>query len=283
MTSAHKHYQNYSFKDLISFSENNINKHKTLTPIETIHINETTETSLDTLGLKGYSAYNLNPTGIMSLITCINDPILYSLSTKGIRLQQIIEQTTILQEQTETLKNTPISRKRRKIHDLIAASYNGTHFEDKDYIDLFHGISVLCNTHFILMKSSVNDDIEDGTTHNNSIKGEIIFSSDPVNWKRENTIWIADYRARWVAIPSENHSINIHTILANWLSSIEDKGWIVQWHDINATKTEIVEQLSLLPTWKDTDKKLSKDILSFRLGRANTLRLFTKWSSNIED
>ena len=281
MTTPIKQYQNVSFKELISYSENNPNRNRILDSIEIQSAKSSQETSLDKLGLKGYTAFNLNPSGIVSLYACISDPSSYSLSAKGARLQQIIEYTTKLQEQTDELKNTSLSRKRKKIHDLIGASYNGTKFEDKDYIELFTGISLMRNIYFVLMKSAVQENIEEGEKqYDSSLKGEIVFSSDPTNWKQEYPVWVVDYRARWVAIPSEQHAQDLHKILANWLSTIEQTGWIIQWPEADGTKVEILEQLSQLPTWQQTDKKLTKDVLGARLGRANCIKVFTKWMTN---
>lgn len=273
-----KQYQNVSIKELLSYSSNNPNRNSTLDSIETISDKSSQETSLDKFGLKGYSAFNLNPSGIMSLFACIQDPSSYSLSNKGARLQLIIDLTTELQEQTDSLKNTALGRKRRKIHDLIGASYNGTAFEEKDYLELFSGISLMRDIHFVLMKSIIQDNIENGEKqYDSALKGEVVFSSDPATWKQENPIWVADYRGHWVAVPSNQHTIDMHKILANWLSTIEQTGWVIQWPEADGTKTEIVEQLSVLPTWQITDKKLVKEVLAVRLGRANCIKLFTKW------
>lgn len=281
MTTPVKQYQNISFKELITFSENNPNRDRNLDSIEVLQTKPSQETSLDKLGLKGYTSINLNPTGVISLLACVTDPTTYSLSPKSIRTQLIMELTTKLQEKTEQLKNTSLYRKRKKIHDLMGASYNGTLLEDKDYMDLFGGISVLENTHFVLMKSAVQENIEEGEKqYESSLKGEIVFSSDPVTWKRENPVWIADYRARWIAIPTENNAQDLHKIIALWLSNIEQSGWIVQWPEVDGTKVEILEQLSQLPTWQITDKKLTKELLASRLGRANSIRVFTKWMSD---
>jgi hypothetical protein len=275
---AKPQYQNVGIKDLLSYSNNNPNRSRTLDSIEIVSDKSTQETSLDKLGLKGYSALNLNPTGIMSLIACIQDHNTYSLSNKGARLQLIIDLTTKLQEQTDTLKNTALGRKRRKIHDLIGASYNGTAFEEKDYLELFSGISLMRDIHFVLMKSIIQDTIENGEKQtDSSLKGEVVFSSDPSTWKKDNPVWVADYRGHWVAIPSAENAVDIHKILATWLTSIEQTGWVVQWPEVDGTKTEIVEQLSVLPTWQITDKKLVKEVLAVRLGRANCIKLFTKW------
>jgi hypothetical protein len=273
-----KQYQNVSIKELLSYSSNNPNRNRTLDSIEIVSNKSSQETSLDKFGLKGYNAFNLNPSGIMSLFACIQDHGSYSLSNKGARLQLIIDLTTELQEQTDTLKNTALGRKRRKIHDLIGASYNGTAFEEKDYLELFSGISLMRDIHFVLMKSIVQDNIENGEKqYDSALKGEVVFSSDPSTWKQENPIWVADYRGHWVAVPSDQSAQDLHKILANWLSTIEQSGWVIQWPEVDGTKTEIVEQLSILPTWQITDKKLVKEVLAVRLGRANCIKLFTKW------
>jgi hypothetical protein len=284
MTTPVKQYQNVSFKELIAYSENNPNRDRALDSIEIIPVKPTLETSLDKLGLKGYKAFTLNPTGILSLVACINDPNNYAFSPKNVRTQLIIELATKLQERTDELKNTALSRKRKKIHDLIGATYNGANLEDKDYADLYLGISFLTNTNFVLMKSAVQENVEEGEKqYDSSLKGEIVFSSDPTNWKQDQAVWIADYRARWVAVPTENSASNIHKILALWLATVEQTGWIVQWPEVDGTKTEIVEILSQSPSWQITDKKLTKEVLAMRLGRANTVKLFTNWMMNTND
>jgi hypothetical protein len=284
MTTPIKQYQNVSFKELIAYSENNPNRDRALDSIEIIPVKPAQETSLDKLGLKGYKAFTLNPTGILSLVACINDPNNYAFSPKNVRTQLIIELATKLQEKTDELKNTALSRKRKKIHDLIGATYNGTVLEDKDYMDLYSGISFLTNTNFVLMKSATQETVEEGEKqYDSSLKGEVVFSSDPTNWKSDQPVWIADYRARWVAVPTENNAPNIHKILAVWLATVEQTGWIVQWPEVDATKAELVEQLSVLPTWQITDKKLTKDVLAVRLGRANCIKVFTKWFMNTDD
>lgn len=281
MTTPIKQYQNVSFAELIKYSENNPNRNRTLESIEIQSIKQIQDTSLDKLGLKGYTAINLAPSGVVSLLACILDPANYSLSPIGARTQLISELATKLQEKTDDLKNTSIYRKRKKIYDLIGASFNGSKFEDKDYLDLFCGISHLENIHFVLLKSAVQENIEEGEKqYDSGLKGEIIFSSDPSNWKRENPVWIADYRARWVAIPSEEKAKDIHSFIATWFTTIEQLGWVIQWPQVELTKVELIEKLSILPTWQETDKKLTKDILSSRLGRANCIKVFTNWMLN---
>jgi hypothetical protein len=278
MTTPVRQYQNISYKELMSFTENNPNRDRNLTPIEIQTIIPLQETPLDILGLKGYTAFNLNPSGPISLCVCINNPNYYMIANKGAKLQSIIDMTTYLQEKTEELKNSHLSRKRKKIHDLIGSAYNGTRLEDKEYTDIFSGISFIQNTQFVLMKSAVQENIEEGEKqYSDSYKGEIVFSSNPINWKKDVPTWIADFRARWVAIPTEQYAMPINKVIGEWLSTIEQKGWIIQWPESELTKTEIIEYLSVLPTWQQSDKSLKKEVLASRLGKSMCIKLFTKW------
>ena len=288
MTTPHKQYQNVSFGELLAFSKQNPNRHRPLESIE-VHI-AATDPSLDSFHLPGYTSFNVNPAGIISILSCISDPQFYSLAPANARMQQLIEYSTKLQQQTDDLTHTSLARKRKKIHDLIAVSYNGGTFQEKDYLDLYHGLSLMTKQHFILIKEAVQDHIEDplserrGMDHEtkceSSHKGEIIFSSDPMTWNHDYTLWVADYRGRWVAIPSEIHAQPLSTIAADWLCTMEQHGWTVQWPEIDATKIQLVSQLSQLPTWKETDRKLTKDVLSVRLGRALSLRVFANWTTH---
>jgi hypothetical protein len=279
MTTPAKQYQNVSFQELLQFAQTNPNRAQTLDAIEVIATKAAQETSLENLGLKGYQAYHLNPTGIISLLVCIADPTYYSLAAPAARTQQIIDMATTLQEQTEQLRNSHLTRKRKKIHDLIGAAYNGAVLEDKDYLDLFAGLAYLKEIQFVMLKSAVQEEIEEGKKqYDSALQGEILFSSSPEVWKRDRPVWIVDYRTRWVAVPSENHAKPSSTFLHTWLPEIEQNGWIVQWPEVEGTKAELVAELSTLPSWQPADKSLLKDTLAVRLGKIKTLRNLSDWS-----
>jgi hypothetical protein len=279
MTTPAKKYQNVSYKELLSYSEQNPNRNRTLASITATQL--TQDTSLDKLGLTGYTAANITPCGILSLLATIADPSYYAMAPKHVRTQLIIDLSTSLQQQTDHLSNTSLARKRRKIHDLIGAAYNGASFQDKEYLELFHAISIMRGLHFVLMKEAIQDKIEDDeVSYDSALKGEIIFSSDPSTWKRENPIWVVDYRARWAAIPTEQSSIAMHQMIGGWLSVIEQKGWMIQWPEVDATKTQLVEILSSSSEWKETDKKLSKETLAYRLSKVKAYRAFAHWMKN---
>ena len=282
MTTPAKKYQNVSYHELQAYSQHNPNRSCILPSIDGVNVplKEEHGVSSDFMGLIGYAATNLTPASILSVMACIADPGYYSLLPQNIRTQHIIDLSTKLQEQTDNLKNTSLSRKRKKIYDLIGAAYNGSAFQDKDYLDLYHGLAHMNQLQFILVKETVQDAIEEGKTgtdeKSTEVKGEIIFSSDPSNWTRDYPVWVADYRGRWVAISEENTLL--HPLVGEWLASMEQKAWIIQWHEVDGTKTELVEKLSAMPGWQETDKKHLKEVLALRLGRANAMKLFTSWA-----
>lgn len=285
MTTPAKKYQNVSYNELLSYSQHNPNRSCLLPSIDTLKVSEEHVITSDFMGLVGYASINLTPASILSVMACIADTGYYSLLPQNVRTQHIIDLSTKLQEQTDNLKNTSLSRKRKKIYDLIGAAYNGTTFQDKDYLDLYHGLAHMNQLQFILLKETVQDAIEEGkigtgekstNETGTEVKGEIIFSSDPSNWKQEYPVWVADYRGRWVATSEENTPL--HPLVGEWLIAMEQKAWFIQWHEVDGTKTEIVEKLSVMPGWQETDKKHLKDVLALRLGRANAMKVFTSWS-----
>ena len=286
MTTPAKKYQNVSYNELLAYSQHNPNRSSVLPSFDGVNVplKEEHGVSSDFMGLIGYAATNLTPASILSVMACIADPGYYSLLPQNVRTQHIIDLSTKLQEQTDNLKNTSLLRKRKKIYDLIGAAYNGSAFQDKDYLDLYHGLAHMNQLQFILLKETVQDAIEEGKTgevykgtdeKSTEVKGEIIFSSDPSNWKRDYPVWVADYRGRWVAISEE--TTPLHPLVGEWLAAMEQKAWLIQWHEVDGTKTELVEKLSAMPGWQETDKKHLKDVLALRLGRANAMKLFTSW------
>ena len=258
-------YQNVSFADLMGFASVNPRNGQGLAPIRA---ESTTDTAME--GLPHYSICNLMPASPLSVIACIADPTMYSLTALNLRIQQLSELTTMLQLRTEELKGGTLLRKRKAIHDLIGAAFNGSRLDAKDCLVLYQGLAHLMNVHFILLQdatAAASADRKEETmgevTGEAVARGSIHFSSDPARWS--HPIWIADFRGQWVAVPSDRTAS-----FADWLGHMEEK-WTIEWPIVDGTKAEIVAQLQALPGWKDTDRKHLKDTLAQRLGRLQAL------------
>lgn len=284
MTTKPKVYQNYRFDELIEFSQQNPHRSRKLSPIgisSVVSLKDEKETtrgsSMAGLGLDGYTLVDLRPSGLLSLIVCIDDPHAYMLSTPSVRSQQIIESCTRLQQRTDDLRNGPLARKRKRVYELLGSVYNeSTTLEEKDYHDLFHAMEYLEEVYFIRMNRAIQHEMEsDKKEQINTLS----FSSSPLLWKRDRPIWIVDAHCRWIAIPTDTLQ-SLHEKIGDWLPVISDKGWKIEWPEIDASKAELIEQLIALGSWQETDKKWTKDVLSQRLGKEKTIQLFKKWKSH---
>ena len=290
MTTPARVYQNVSYQELLRYAETNPHRARTLDSME-IRMSIVKETSLDSLLLPGYTAFSLYPTGIISLFACLSDPHYYMLAPPSVRTELIMALTTTLQEEVEILRTTPLARKRKHLYELIGKAFHGARMEEKDYDDLFQGIAYIREIQFVIMKEAVQERVEEGNGKRDGngvrdqeeyvpsgVKGEIHFSSNPMNWKKENATWLADHHARWVAMPSGASARPFSSLVGEWIVDMEGRGWIVQWPEVEATKVELVAQLSTRPTWQETDRKQLKEVLAVRLGKALTLQLFHSWA-----
>ena len=289
MTTPARVYQNVSYQELLRYAETNPHRARTLDSME-IRMSIVKETSLDSLLLPGYTAFSLYPTGIISLFACLSDPHYYMLAPPSVRTELIMTLTTTLQEEVEILRTTPLARKRKHLYELIGKAFHGARMEEKDYDDLFQGISYIREIQFVIMKEAVQERVEEGHGKRDDnekvreeayvpsgVKGEIHFSSNPMNWKKEHATWLVDHHARWVAMPSGASARPFSSLVGEWIVDMEGRGWIVQWPEVEATKVELVERLSARPTWQETDRKLLKEILAVRLGKLTTLQQFASW------
>jgi hypothetical protein len=230
-------------------------------------------------GWMGYTIQDVEPSGLLSMAVCMEDPHAYALSTPFIRSQQVMEVCTRLQERTEELRNGPLMRKRKRVYELLGALYHGsTVLEEKDYADLFLALEVFQDAHFVRLHRLVQDSIEGtATTKGKGVTAHethtLSFSSSPLLWKQDRPIWLVDAPGRWMAIPTDTVQPMAEG-MGEWLKEAEEKGWKVEWPEAEGNKTELVEQLMALGTWQEGDKKLTKDILSARLGREKMLRRF---------
>ena len=301
MTSKPKVYQNYRFDELVAFSQQNPHRSRTLSPMEVTHSGHRkggqeearkggerdrarqrgveTEAEKSVWGWKGYTMIDVEPSGILSMVVCMEDPHAYALSTPSIRSQLVIDVCTRLQQRTDELKQGPLMRKRKRIYEILGALYNGsTTLEEKDYSDMFLALEVFQEAYFVRLHRAVQEVVEGSGSGSGSAMARethtLTFSSSPLLWKKDRPIWLVDAHGRWMVVPTDTVQPMAES-LGNWLRNVEEKGWKVEWPEAEGTKTEIVEQLTALGVWEEGDKKQTKDVLALRLGREKTLRTFS--------
>lgn len=278
--------QNVSISDLLSWSETNPNRSKNLTPIEVLSdevvvrmkdLTETKESSLSSIRLDKFESINLTPSGMLSAIAFMSDKV-YQYSAVSSRNMFLRELATKLQQDTDNLAGSSFARKRKKVHDGIATLANGGAVKPEDWIDIFSCLAFMTNIQLVFVQMSTIEETkkDDDEESENDVK-HIYFSSNPSTWTREHKIWIVDYYGRWVASPKDDVSIGT---LTEWLEDIEIYGWNVHWHiDSSLKKEELVQQLSLMPSWQKEHEKLKKDTLAIRLAKMqsiNKLELITQ-------
>jgi len=253
----HGNRQDFPFATLVEWIKTNPNKSKQLAPIEIskgvnfqLEIEDNILT-LDSIGLPRFKCITTN--GPLATIGWIKDAV-YRDQQKPERLRELV---TEWQKSTDNLSDGLI-RKRRKIHDGIGSLANsGT---CKDWLEVFGSIGIMNKIQFIFVK--------DTETEGQESEKLIAFSSNPTTWKSDEEIWVADYNGRWLGMPENDALIDI----VEWLEDAPIRGWTVDWQPVKGTKEEIIEIFSHLPSWRPEMRKLLKDDLAQRLGRALAVR-----------
>lgn len=281
----HGGHINVSIAQLLEWSQTNSYKHHTLVPIRTeipVEGPDTTGSPLERLKLPTYSAIPLQPSGMLSAIAFVRDP-LFSEATPNMRAGMLRELATKLQMETDSLAGGRWARKRKRIYDGIGALANGAPMKDEDAYELFCGLAAVCDFQFVFVRFADSVDEKGIGARGGGAgagagagaaaaagaegDGSITFSSDPCTWSLDKPTWIVDVHGRWIALPPEAEGPVVRRLSA-WLSDLEEtRKWTVAWPEAEGTKTEIVAALQESPAWQSAHSKLLKDELARRLGR----------------
>lgn len=274
-----KTYQNVSFSQLNDWSKYNPSRSHVLAPIKIQPVmNSATSTGspMTDLFLPTYYAVPLQPSGILSAFAWIRDP-LFMDATTSVRNSIVRVLATTLQLESDTLSGSKFARKRRRIFDGIASALHGSALKDTDWMDVFCALAHMSSVQLVFVRQAkgLEEAAEGGPVSlEGASKGALSFSSDPSTWLKSIPTWIVDWHARWIAVPDDTDTVPTSERIIPWLMNTERGGWIIEWPTTDATKEQIVEELTLLPTWKSTDAKLKKDVLASRLGRARVIQNF---------
>jgi hypothetical protein len=266
MSSVHGYRQDFPFSQVVEWIKINPNRCKQLAPIEVSYVQsmdnideQDNYLTLESIGLPTFQCVSLKVGGPLAAIGWIKDQI-YRNEQRPERLREL---ATEWQKATDNLSDSLV-RRRKKIHDGIGSLINST--ECKDWLEVFGGLALMNNVQLVFVRQ--NSEGEESESEK-----KILFSSDPSLWSAENSTWIVDYNARWIGVPvNENGQSGLAPII-NWLEDAESHGWIVEWGVVKgATKAELLEVFSTMPSWRPEMKKLLKDDLAYRLGRARAIQ-----------
>jgi len=275
--------QNVSISELLEWSKPNPNRSKKLTPIEIVDHAiltkdlEPESNTLETIGLSKFESITLTPSGILSAIAWMSNPE-YPYASVAARHATLRDMATALQQDTDKLQGGPLARKRRRIHDGIAALANGAAIKPDEWLDLFSNLAYMKNLQLIFVQMSAVEG-HDAVKEVGGVEVEeadetaakkIAFSSDPQTWTNEKKTFVIDYNARWIASPTDDTGIKT---LSDWAEELEVHGWSVAWPIAKDEKKEdLVAKLSAHVAWRPEHSKLKKDVLAQRLAKYNTVK-----------
>lgn len=277
---------NVSFTEICNFVKQNPNQSDKLTPIEVTFISSKKENNiLDSLFLSTHNSIGLSPFSPLSTVAWIHSAA-FRVAFPSIKNSIIREFATKIQEKTNLLQGTPVSRKRKQMHDIVGALSNNSRLNDKEMIEFYNVISYMLNVQLVLIKKKdthEEDKTQEDILCKDSSKGEIIFGSNPLEWKRTTPIWIADYYGGWIADTRDDEKKETWEILGEWLDNCENDGWVISWREYDGKKDEILKELEDYPCYNPLlDKKLKKEELSKKLGKAKCQRLFYRWEYEVD-
>ncbi len=100
------------------------------------------------------------------------------------------------------------------------------------------------------------------------------FPQDPRQWSADKPIFFWDRKRRAMGLTGGNPSW-----MALWISNWEAGNKTFQFPEADGKKSEILDAWKKYIAYKSSDDKLKKDELAEMLGRAETIKLFTSWTS----
>ena len=206
---------------------------------------------------------NVHPAGPVTALYLLKDP-LFTQAAPRLRAQMQLEKRSELSQKIDTdMRSGKLMRMRRKMHEWLAADPARLTPETLD--DVWDILCTVCDVQTICLEDT------------GSGSPAITFSpANVTTWRPDIPIHIVERRLSkvWVYVGSPN---KLRQSLASWLSTMEAAGSTITYPIMDASKAAMVEFLEVLPSWKESMRKLKKDELAPIAGRAQVLELFDEW------
>ncbi len=208
---------------------------------------------------------NVSPAGPVTALFLLKDP-LFMQAPPGLRQQMLLEKRTELAELIDNdMRSGKLMRMRRKMHEWLSAppaTLSADTLADVwDILCTVTGVQTIC----------VEDRSADGIA--------VHFApADVTTWHSDRPIHVVEKSLRkvWTYVGAPNR---LRQGLLGWLSNVEAAGAKIHYPTSEKSKAELVEFLEVLPTWKESMRKMKKDELAVIAGRAATLELFSEWQT----
>jgi hypothetical protein len=225
---------------------------------------------LDTQGPAGFPCrpddwleLSVQPAGPVTALYLLKDP-LFTQAAPRLRAQMQLEKRSELSEKIDTdMRSGKLMRMRRKMHEWLAA--DPARLTAETLNDVWDILCTVCDVQTICL-----EDTGSGVP-------AITFSpANVTTWRPDVPIHIVERRLSkvWVYVGSPNA---LRRNLASWLSNMESAGSRVTYPSMDDSKVAMVEFLEVLPSWKESMRKMKKDELAPIAGRVQVLELFAEW------
>ncbi len=207
--------------------------------------------------------FNVNPVGPTAALYFLKDPV-FSQAASGLRNQMLLEKQSELAEKLDSdMRSGKLMRMRRKMHEWLATAPSRLTQETLD--DVWE---ILCTVNDI-QTICLEDRVESGELH-------VSFSPAVNLWRPEIPTHVVTRNLSkvWVYVGRPQ---NLRKSFIKWLSDMEEAGAKIHYPAMEGSKVEMVEFLEVLPSWKESMRKMKKDELAPLAGRAKTIDMFNEW------
>jgi hypothetical protein len=207
--------------------------------------------------------FNVQPAGPITALFLLKDP-LFGQAAPGLRAQMQLEKHTELTEKIDgDMRSGKLMRMRRKMHEWLAA--DPSRLTPETLADVWDILCTVCDIQTICVEDT------------GSSAPSITFSPANVTlWRPDVPIHIVERKLSkvWVYVGAPN---TLRRGIASWLSDMEELGAKITYPSMESSKVEMVDFLEVLPSWKETMRKMKKEELAPIAGRAQVLELFNEW------
>ncbi len=254
--------QQSSLELLSKWIASNPNRHKGLDMLHTCAV-EMHHTFLPG-DATNWIEYDVSPHGPITALYLLKDPF-FAEAPHALRNQMQLEKRLELTQKIDNdMRSGKLMRMRRKMHEWLATDISRLTAETR--ADVWDILCTVYNIQTICIEESLGNPLK------------ITFSPEnPILWQKDLPIFIVEKNLTKVWNYAGN-PLDLRKSLSKWISDMEQANAEIVYPIADMSKVDMVDFLEVLPSWKESMRKLKKDELAPIVGRAKVLELFDEWS-----